>query len=327
MGFKRYVLKRAAYSLILIYIVVTLNFIIFRLMPGDPYAVMIRAYIMTPEMIEDTLKRWGLDRPIWEQYYLYFINLFQGNLGISFRTFRPVQVEIMERLLNTIALVGSSVIVSTILRVLIGIYIASRRGKFSDSFLLSTGVVLNSIPVFWLGMMLLLFLSFTYHVFPGYGTITPPPNTPQDPVSFILDYLWHMALPFTALTLIITGGGIVSTRNLVLDALSQDYVITARAKGLKERDVLYKHVLKNVQLPIVTNAAISIARSVGGAMTTETVFTWYGMGRYTFESISNLDYPALQGIFFVLCVLVITANFITDIIYGILDPRVKYGGE
>ncbi|MEM3716506.1 MAG: ABC transporter permease [Candidatus Bathyarchaeia archaeon] len=325
MGFKAYILKKAFYSILLIFLVSTLNFIIFRLMPGDPYAVMIREYIMTPEMIDEVLNRWGLRKPLWEQYLLYMVNLFQGNFGISFRTFRPVQVEIMERLPNTIALVSCSVIASTILQVLIGFYIASRRGKLSDSIILSTGIVLNSTPVFWLGMTLLYFFSFHYHIFPAAGTTTPPPNNPKDPISFIIDYLWHMALPFTALTAIILGGGIISVRNLVLDALSQDFVVVARAKGLKERDVLYRHVFKNVQLPIVTSAAISIARSVGGAMTTETVFTWYGMGRYTFESISNLDYPSLQGIFFVICVLVIVANFIVDVIYGILDPRVKYG--
>jgi peptide/nickel transport system permease protein len=327
MGFKAYVLRKAIYSILLVFLVSTLNFIIFRLMPGDPYAVMIREYIMTPEMINDILNRWGLKKPLWEQYILYIANLFQGNFGTSFRTFRPVQVEIMERLPNTIALVSCSVITSTILQVLIGFYIASRRGKLSDSIILSAGIVLNSTPVFWLGMALLYFFAFTYHIFPGAGTISPPPNNPKDPISFIIDYLWHMALPFTALTAIILGGGIISIRNLVLDTLSQDFITVARAKGLREKDILYKHVFKNVQLPIITNAAISIARSVGGAMTTETVFTWYGMGRYTFESISNLDYPSLQGIFFVICVLTIAANFIVDVIYGILDPRIKYGGE
>mgnify|MGYP000091238736 CR=1 FL=1 len=327
MGVKTYILKRTAYSVALIFIVVTLNFIIFRLMPGDPYAVMIEKYIMTPEMIEATLRKWGLDRPIWEQYYLYIVNLFQFRFGLSHRTYEPVENEILARLPNTLALVGTSVIASTILRVLIGIYTASRRGRLVDSIIVSASVVLNSIPTFWFGMLLLLFLAFDLGLFPAHGTITPPPYTPKDPWAYLLDYLWHLALPFAALTAIITGGGVIRTRNLVLDSLSQDYVITARAKGIPERDVLYKHVFKNIQLPIVTQAAMSIARCVGGAMTTETVFTWYGMGRYTFESISNLDYPALQGIFFVICLLVITSNFICDMIYGFLDPRVKYGGE
>lgn len=327
MGVKSYILKRTAYSMALIFIVITLNFVIFRLMPGDPYAVMIREYIMTPEMIEATLHKWGLDRPIWEQYYLYVVNLLQLRFGISHRTYEPVETVILERLPNTIALVGTSVIVSTIISILIGIYTASRRGKLKDSFIVSSGVVLNSVPIFWLGMILLLFLAFNYRIFPSHGTISPPPYTPKDPWSYLVDYLWHLALPFAALTAIITGGRVIRTRNLVLDALSQDYVTTARAKGVKERDVLYKHVFKNIQLPIVTQAAMSIARCVGGAMTTETVFTWYGMGRYTFESISNLDYPALQGIFFVICLLVITSNFVTDMIYGLLDPRLKYGGE
>ncbi|MEM2027672.1 MAG: ABC transporter permease, partial [Candidatus Bathyarchaeia archaeon] len=210
MGFKAYVLKKAFYSILLVFLVSTLNFIIFRLMPGDPYAVMIREYIMTPEMIDEVLNRWGLKKPLWEQYLLYMVNLFQGNFGISFRTFRPVQVEIMERLPNTIALVSCSVIASTILQVLIGFYIASRRGKLSDSIILSIGIVLNSTPVFWLGMTLLYFLSFNYHIFPAAGTTTPPPNNPKDPISFIIDYLWHMTLPFTALTAIILGGGIIS---------------------------------------------------------------------------------------------------------------------
>ncbi len=326
MGVKSYVLKRTAYSIALIFIVITLNFAIFRLMPGDPYAVMIREYIMTPEMIELTLKRWGLDRPITEQYYDYVVNMFQLEMGFSFRTFRPVNVEIMERVGNTIALVGTSVVISTILRVLIGIYIGSRRGRVADTVSVTSGVVFHSIPVFWLGMILLLFFAFYYQIFPSHGTISPPPYTPKDPWGFFVDYTWHLTLPLIALTLIITGGGVITTRSLVLDALSQDYVTTARAKGVKERDVLYKHVFKNIQLPIVTEAAMGIARCVGGAMTTETVFTWYGMGRFTFESISNLDYPSLQGIFFIICVLTIIGNFVTDMIYGLLDPRLKYGG-
>jgi len=282
---------------------------------------------MSPEVIQSLTEKWGLNRPILDQYLSYMVNLVKGDFGISFRSSKPVSQEIIARLPNTIALITTAVLIATALRIVIGIYLASKRGGKLDTSLTPISVVISCLPIFWVGMMMILFFSFRLGLFPPAGTVSPPPNNPTDTVSAIRDYLWHLALPLSALTLILVGEGLLGIRNLALDTLSQDYVVTARAKGVKERSVLYKHVFKNLQLPIVTQLSVSLAQSFGGAIVTETVFGWYGMGRYIFESIANRDYPALQGSFFVLTLVVILANLFADLTYGVLDPRVKAEGS
>jgi len=327
MGVKAYIAQRIVFVFVAVFLVASFNYIVFYYMIGDPVTLLIRKMPLDEETIKILRKRWGVDKPLWEQYMTYVLNLFRGDFGLSFRSFKPVAVELLEKIPNTLALMGTAFIISTFLKLFIGIKIASKRGKAIDVSTVAISLTLGTIPVFWLGMIMILTFSFGLGLFPAYGTISDPPNNPKDLPSFIVDYLWHLTLPLTTLTIILTGGGILSMRNLVLDALSQDYVLVARAKGLPERDVLYRHVLKNISIPIVTGIAASVGGVLGGAPTTETVFAWYGMGRYMVESLRELDWPAVQGAFFMMSVITILGNFIADVIYSLIDPRVRVGGK
>ncbi|MEM1508168.1 MAG: ABC transporter permease [Candidatus Bathyarchaeia archaeon] len=327
MGVKRYIAGRILFVFFAVWVVASFNYIVFYHMIGDPVLLLIRKMPLDEETIKILRARWGLDKPPIEQYFRYVINMFMGDFGLSFRSFRPVAEEILEKLPNTLTLMGSGFVISTVLKLLIGLKIASRRGKMVDMTTLGVSLGLGAVPVFWLGMIFLLIFSFGLGLFPCYGTISDPPNNPKDPISFIIDYLWHLTLPLTTLTIIMTGSGLLGIRNLVLDALSQDYVIAARAKGAPERLILYKHVLKNVAIPVVTGIAGSIGAILGGAPTTETVFSWYGLGRYMVESLRELDWPAVQGSFFIMAIITIFGNLAADIIYTLIDPRVRVGGK
>ena len=300
MGVKAYIAKRIVFVFFAVWVVASFNYIVFYKMIGDPVTLLIRKMPLDKETIEILREKWGVNKPFIEQYAKYVLNMFIGDFGISFRSFRPIVDELLEKLPNTLALMGSAFILATFLKLFIGLKIASKRGKRIDVATIGISLTLGSIPVFWLGMIMLQIFSFGLNLFPAYGTISDPPNNPKNFQEFVIDYLWHLTIPLITLTIILTGGGLLSIRNLVLDALSQDYVLVARAKGLPERMILYKHVLKNVAIPVVTGIASSIGGVLGGAPTTETVFSWYGMGRYLVISLSELDWPAVQGAFFMM---------------------------
>ncbi len=322
MSLARWLATKVLYLVATLFGVVTLNFIIFRLMPGDPAAMLVAERLLKPEMIEELRKAFGLDKPLWEQYILYIKNLFSGYMGYSFYWRRPVVDIIMERLPNTLILLGSATAIAIFLGIVLGITAASRRGGKTDITIVVSSLVFYSVPVFWLGMILLLVFGVYIPLFPIGGTVSRPP--PSDPLMYALDMLWHMTLPLLCLVLIDFGSFALLMRSSLLEALTEDYIVTARAKGLPEKKVLYDHAFRNAVLPIVTAAAISFGYIVGGATLTETVFSWQGVGRLIYEAVIQRDYPVLQGTFFIIAVSVILANFIADILYGLLDPRVRY---
>jgi len=318
----RWLTTRIIYLVITIFAVITLNFIIFRLMPGDPIRILIGERLLKPEVADEVRRMFGLDRPLWEQYVMYIKNLLTGYLGYSLYWRRPVLDIILERLPITILLLGTSTTISLILGVILGIKAATKRGSKVDVGIITASLVFYAVPVFWIGMMLLLFLSVYIPLFPiGKTTSIPPPS---DPFLYVLDLLWHLTLPVTALVLIEFGGFALLMRSSLLEVLTENYIVTARAKGLPERIVLYGHAFRNAVLPIVTAAALSFGYVVGGATLTETVFSIEGVGRLIFEAVIQRDYPVLQGAFFILAVSVVIANFIADILYALLDPRIRY---
>ncbi len=325
MSYTRWLARRLVYLAITIFAVITLNFILFRLMPGDPASMLIAERVLKPEMISEVKKMFGLDKPPWEQYLLYIRNLLTGYLGYSFHWRRPVTEIIMERLPNTILLLGVSTTISIILGIVLGTISAKRRGGKADIAIVVGSLVFYAVPVFWIGMMLLMLFAVYIPVFPIGGTISRPP--PEDPFLYVLDKLWHMVLPMICLVLIEFGGFTLLMRSSLLEVLTEDYITTARAKGIPEKKVLYGHAFRNAVLPIVTASALSFGYIVGGATLTETVFSWAGMGRLIYEAVIQRDYPVLQGVFFIIAVTVILANFIADILYAILDPRIRYGGR
>ncbi len=328
MGFKAYATRRIINTFIVLIVTVTLQFFIFRVMPGNPIT-----YFVSPnlplEARQALMQLWGLDRPLYEQFFTYLYNLFSGRLGISFISQRYVSDEIMERLPNTILLMGSSTILTIILGVILGVSAASHRGSKRDVGSVTFGLLTEGLPTFFLGLLLLMVFAYYLPIktgglinFPVAGTVSRPP--PTDPVSYALDVLWHLTLPMITLVIIGFGGYTLIIRNLMIDVLTQDYIVTARAKGLDSRSIVYHHGLRSILPPISTMIGLSLAGIMGGAVLTETIFSWYGIGRYLYEAILQNDYPVMQGTFFLLSLVTILANLVVDLAYGLLDPRIRY---
>ncbi len=322
MGLRSYVAKRAVFAAVTIFIIMTLNFVIFRLMPGNPISMVADVVRLRAEQIQRLYELFGLDKPLWDQYVQYVIQTLKGFYGYSFYTQRPVSDEIMQRLPNTLLLLGTATVLSIVIGMVVGIVAAARRGSVIDISAISFGFLGNSVPVFWLGLILLVVFGVKLQWFPLRGTTSVP--TPTEPLAIVTDILWHMTLPTLALVIILFGGYALVMRAAMIDVLTEDYITLARAKGIDERTVLYKHALRNAMLPMVTVIALAFGFLLSGALLTETVFSWYGLGRYIWDAILKQDYPALQGIFFIISVMVVAANLIADLIYGVLDPRIRY---
>ncbi len=317
-----YVVKRAILSITTIFVVVILEFFIFRWAPGDP-AILLGFGQLSAEQIEQLRIQMGLDLPLWQQFFIYIANMFQGNFGYSFKTQNLVLEEITYRLPNTILLMGTAIFLAAVIGTFLGIQAADKHGKKAGGAILTGSLILYAVPGFWLGMLFLLFFSFHLGWFPLAGTMSRPP--PSEPLLFAVDVLWHLVLPVAVMVTITMGFYVLTMRASVLDELTQDYVILATAKGLKKRTVLYKHVLRNSMLPLVTFLAVNIGSIFSGSVLIEVVFSWYGLGTLIFQSVLARDYPVLQGAFFIIAVVVVFANFAADLLYAFLDPRVKVG--
>ncbi len=333
MGLKGYIARRITYMILLIWAVITINFIIFSLLPGNP----IEAYVsrvgrLDQAYYERLREHFGLDKPLHEQYLVTLRNLATFNFGYSTRYGASVlEVITKERLPNTLWLMGTSTVITIILGMLLGVIVAYKRGGVIDTGMVTASLLTYSVPIFLIGWLMIAFFSLYLHWFPS-GFVQPISwnrNPPASPFEFMAGRLYHSALPTITLVLFSVGGWILLTRACVLETINEDYVITARAKGLKERTVLYKHVLKNASLPLITSAALSFAFMVSGAMITETLFSYNGMGLLTYNAIvsgtGGSDLPLLQAIFYILALCVIFANFVADLLYGVIDPRIKYG--
>lgn len=329
MGLRSYVIKRVAYMFVLVWAVITVNFIIFSLLPGNPLEAYVGGMrgIITPERMARLREAFGLDRPLHEQYFGTIVRLLTFNFGLSTHSTAPVSSEIMRRLPNTLILMGLSTVISIVVGTLFGVLTAYKRGGLFDTTMVTGSLLTYSVPIFFIGWLLIFFFSIELGWLPS-GFLQPQEwahRPPSNAFEFIAGRLRHLVLPTLELVLFSVGGWILLARACVLETITEDYVITARAKGLKERAILYKHVLKNASLPIITSVALSFAFMVSGAIITETLFSYDGMGLLTFRALNPPDLPVLQGIFFILALCVILANFIADLLYGIVDPRVRYG--
>jgi peptide/nickel transport system permease protein len=324
MGFKEYVGKRAGQGIITIILAVVLNFILFRIMPGDPT----RAVSGDPRVDTATrlalIAKFGLDRPLFEQFFLYIINLMKGEFGISFvQIGRPViDIILGRKMINTLVLMGSSMFLAFILGIIFGVIAAWKRGTKIDITFIVFSLTTYSMPVFWFGMLLLMYLSYHYNILPIAGTITPGVTHPNF-VAYALDYLRHLIAPMITLGISFFGGYFLFMRDTILDVFTEDYMLTARAKGLSDRKILFKHAMRNALLPMVSLMGVHVTFLISGATMTETVFSWDGLGRLIYDSVRNNDYPVLQGIFLIMAVLVVVASIIADITNAFLDPRIR----
>ncbi|MFX1362969.1 MAG: ABC transporter permease, partial [Promethearchaeota archaeon] len=277
--------------------------------------------------IQAIIRALGLDKPWYMLFLSYLVNIFTFNFGISFSQFRPVSSMLLEALPYTLLLLIPATIGSVYVGMKLGARSAWNYGKKSDLSTLITSLVFYSMPIFWLGMFMILIFGFYLRLFPIAGVMSAQwlwVDPLSNPLLFVLDILWHMFLPLLTLILFLFGGYYLIMRNTMLDTLTQDYIVTAKAKGASDRAIMYKHAQKNAMLPMITVIVLAFATIFSGAVLTETIFSWPGMGRLMYNAAVAQDYPVLWGTFSILAVLVVFANIFADILYGYLDPRIKY---
>lgn len=321
-----YLRRRLLQSAITVFAIVLINFVLFRVIPGDPARLLLgpRIQQVSPEALEALRARMGIDQPIFpDQFLTYLGNLVTGDLGYSFKySGRLVTDVIGERIGPTLILVGLGLLVGTILGIILGAIAGWHRGKAVDLFGINVSLLLGSIPGFWLGMILIVVFATTLHWLPTGGMLTPGAAYP-DPWSQIVDLGRHLTLPVLVMAIGGIGGMALIMRSSLIETLGEDYITTARAKGVSSRGILWGHALPNALLPVVTIVALSLGFLVAGAVTVETVFSWPGLGLLTTESLGSRDYPVLQAIFLLLSITVVLANLLADLLYSVLDPRVR----
>lgn len=322
MGFRSYVIKRLVYALIVLYVILTLNFVLFRVMPGDPTKMIIDPNF-TPEAKAELRSQYGLDDPPLKQYVTYMGNLLKFDMGLSFSTRRPVWSELKERLPNTIKLFLCTFILTSLTGMRLGVKAAANPGSFTDRVVITAGLFTHAVPTFFIQLLMLLLFGYYWPILPIHGTMSAPP--PAGGWSIFLDRLWHLVLPVTSNMIVGFGSWALYARNTMTEALGQDYIITARAKGISEKDVLYHHALRSVLPPIVTLLFMSLPGMVSGAVITESIFSWHGVGRYLLDATLQMDYPAAQGAFYLIALAVVISNLLADIAYGLVDPRIRVG--
>lgn len=312
-------MRRAITAFIVFLFVLTLNFVMFRTIPGDPIGILFQDPRITIEDRERMAQIFGLDQPQWTQYVIFMRNSLTGEMGLSFTYREPVIDIVAERLVNTLILVGISSVLAVVLGVIFGTISAWRRNTPVDFGLLCTSLFLYSMPAFWLGVIALSALS---DFVPMAGMYTPGMDYANWFEKF-WDLIRHLMLPLVILTLVMFGQYVMLTRSSLIDVLSEEYVVTAMAKGLSDKSILRHHAIPNAMLPLVTVTAINLSFVVGGAIQTETVFSWPGIGRLMYDALITRDFPILQGCFLILTVVALLANLVADVAYFFLDPRVR----
>lgn len=328
MGYRSYLLKRIVIAVIILYVVASLNFVIFQVAaPIDPVDIIIDPDF-TPEVKQLLRIQYGLDLPLHTRYIKYIQNMFTWNFGFSFDNLRPVTSELAWRLPNTVLLLGTALIGTIIIGIPVGILAASRRGSKTDVFAIGSGLLAWGVPTFFIQLFFVLLFCYFFFLWFGFGAPLrgmTSPVPPTNPILYVADVASHLALPVSTLVLASFGSWALYTRNLLIDSLTQDYIVTARAKGLTERTVLYRHAFRSTLPPIVTMITLAIPGVITGAMITEWIFTLPGIGRWYLLSLQRGDYPVVQSILFIYAVLTILANLLSDLIYGVLDPRIRVG--
>ncbi len=309
-----YFLRRLIYLIPILIGVALISFMIMHLIPGDPARV-IAGVGASPEDVAAIRARLGLDRPLHEQFGTFMLGLLQGDLGRSLRTRQPVLGEIQARFFATASLALFAMLFSILISIPLGVLAATKQYSIFDNISMLGAIGGLSAPSFWLGLMLMYYLAFAVQIFPPSG-MAGMPWTLEGFKSYILPSI-TLGVPSAAMLARLT-------RSSVLEVLRQDYIRTARAKGTGERVVLYRHALKNALIPIITMAGIQLGYLLGGAVVVETVFSWPGLGRYIVSAIHFRDFPVVQGGVMFLALTFVFLNLIVDILYGIIDPRIRY---
>ena len=314
-----YVIKRTVFALMTVFVAVTLNFIIFRAAPGDATTAL-RCRNCPIEFKEALREELGLDKTKLQQYGIYLKELAHGDLGRSFASRQPVTDELAGPLKNTIPMVLLGEVIAVFLGILTGVVAAWRRGTLVDSGSLGAALVFYSLPTQWLGLMLVILFAGTLPI----SGIGDPFIAFTDPTWWetLKDRLTHMILPSATLGIVLYGSYALIVRSAMLETLGEDYILTARAKGLRNWAIVWRHAFRNALLPVMTLMAISLGYVVAGAILVEAVFSYPGIGLETYDAVFAKDYPIVQGAFLILTLSVVLANFIADLLYFKLDPRI-----
>lgn len=314
----RFLIRRLLGAIPLLLGVAVLSFVFMQLAPGGPDALFARNARMTEEQLQAIRHNMGLDRPVHEQLLTWLVNLLQGDLGISYTQYRPVSQVIWDVVPNTLLLMGTGMLISLVAALTFGVLAARRPGGFFDTLTSFISYFGLAMPVFWFGLMLQLLFAVHLGWLPSAGMQSAAGGG-------AMDVARHLALPAFTIAIGSIAGWSRYVRSSTIESLSQDYVRTGRAKGMDERRVLLGHVLRNALIPFVTVVGIDVPLYLTGAVLTETVFSWPGMGRLFFDALTVRDYPILMGILLLGAVLIVLGNLIADILYGVLDPRISYG--
>lgn len=334
---RRYVIRRVAAMPLLLLAVIIVTFFITRGIPTNPLtSILSPRQLSDPTAVAAAKARWGLDKPLIEQLWVYLVNLLHGNLGTSFVTKNGVTQDLLERLPATLELTMVAILIAIVGGVGIGVLVATRQNKLTDHIGRLFALLGSSMPVFWSGLVLLLIFSTQLQILPGPGridsrSIAPPHHTGLFLIDSLIagDYgIFWQAVRHLILPAFVLGWGVMGTisrivRASMLDVLNQDYIRTARAKGAKERVVVLKHALRNALLPALTIVGFSVAYLITGALLVEQIFSWPGIGSYAISAAAALDYPAITGVTILGGAAFLVASLITDLAYALADPRIR----
>ncbi|MBQ0054540.1 MAG: ABC transporter permease [Synergistaceae bacterium] len=289
-------------------------------MPGDAVSTIIDPNF-SPEAKARLRELYGLDKPILQQFFIYLRQMLTFRFGLSFLSQRPVWEELVSRLPLTLVLMGCSMLLSAVIGIWLGIKAALNRNKFAEKFVLRAGAVTASFPGFFVQLVLLMLFARTFRVFPLRGSLSVPP--PTGTWALFCDYAHHLALPVISLTIMGFGGWALYVRNLMVRVLNEDYIVMAEARGLSKKRVIYGHAFRSILPPIFTILLMSLPGLVSGAVITESVFSLHGVGTFLVEAVSGNDYPAAGAAFYLLALITVICNLLADVMYGIVDPRVR----
>ena len=317
-GMSRYIAIRSIQTFITLLIILTLIFIMFEALPAKPQDLLATTPNMQPSQIEYMISLFGYDRPLSERYLSYMLNMLTFDFGISFSQAEPVSDILSERIPRTLLLFGGATVLAYLVGIYLGALIAWRRGGLLDGSSVVISLVFYNMPSFWIGLIFLVVFASELEWFPLTGWYDPTDNLP-----YLIDIMWHVCLPMIVLLLLSLAGTVLLMRTAMLDVIGENYMVTAKAIGLPESKVLFKHGARNAMLPVVTSFIIAFVFSIGGAVVLENVFSFPGMGALYIDALFQLDFPVAQATLYIITLMVLLGNFAADLIYGYLDPRVR----
>ncbi len=323
----RYIVKKLFFAVVAYYVAITLVFIIYRVMPGDPTFIFATQRDVDPSVTQALIERWGLNEPLWNQYWIYLRNVLSGNLGYSYLHMKYVNAIIADFVPWSLLLLGTAFVLNSVIGIILGAIVAWRRGSKLDSAFVLTYNVYNAIPLFFVGMIFIAVFGFMARdrgwliYFPIYGSYSA--SFSGGLFMKILDILWHMFLPLVVLMISGVLGWSWFMRGNLINVKTEDYIQTAKAKGLNDNQVLFKHGFRNAALPVITSIGMSFGGLIGGALLVENVFAYKGMGTLIYGAIQNQDYQLLMGTFIIIAGITLLGLLIAEILYGFVDPRIK----